>query len=187
VDGGRTRLRKPKKKKKHNKRAPFETPWREPKLFVIQVINADGSISKKELPIYDSLIENANATFDLLAQYLRTLNIKSAKEVLVIADGAPWIWDRTKPMLLQLGVKKSKIVEAIDFYHASENLWNTIKELKRITQNEKIQLFKQLKEALWNGNVDKILDKITALAKGRTFMINSSSFAAYFSPDDGIL
>jgi hypothetical protein len=176
VDGGRTRLRKPKKKKKHNKRAPFDTPWREPKLFVIQVINADGSISKKELPIYDSLIENANAIFDLLAQYLRTLNIKSAKEVLVIADGAPWIWDRAKSMLLQLGVKKSKIVEAIDFYHASENLWNTIKELKRITQNEKIQLFKQLKEALWNGNVDKILDKITALAKGRTFILNKLNY-----------
>lgn len=68
IDGGRTRLREEKPNKKPSKsyqakRATFDTPWREPKLFVIHILNKDGSIDKSELPIYDAVINDANRCF----------------------------------------------------------------------------------------------------------------------------
>ncbi len=109
VDGGRTRLREENPDKKPStsykgKRAKFDTPWREPKLFVIHILDKDGSISKTELPIYDAVINDANHCFDLVADYLKKLKIEKASEILFIADGADWIWNRAKSTLLNLGV-----------------------------------------------------------------------------------
>lgn len=176
VDGGKSRMREYKEKKANNKRKPFNTPWREPRLFVIQIINEDGSISKTDLPIYDTLQEKADKVFELLAEYLKALKIATAKEILFIADGATWIWERVKSMLLSLGVDEKKIVEAIDYYHASEHLCGIIKELKKITDKEKKDLFKTLKDDLWNGRLDSMLQKLTNLAKGRKFILDKLNY-----------
>lgn len=45
-----------------------------------------------------------------------------AQEVVLVADGATWIWDRL-PGLVPLGTKK---VEILDFYHAAENLQKAV-------------------------------------------------------------
>ena len=106
IDGGRTRMREinPDKKTSNTnkgKRDKFDTPWREPKLFVIHTLDKDGSISKNTLPIYDAIISGdgdkiaADCAFKLLGDYLKELKINKAKEVLFIADGADWIWRAT--------------------------------------------------------------------------------------------
>ncbi len=82
----------------------FETPWKEPKLFVITVIDQEGKIERTELPIYDATFGEAGL-FKLLREYLKVLNIKDVAEVQVIADGALWIWNNAKKMLLELGVR----------------------------------------------------------------------------------
>jgi hypothetical protein len=67
----------------------FETPWREPKLFVISIIDENGKIDRKELPIYDATFTE-ESLFELLGQYLKALNISQVKQVKFIADGALW-------------------------------------------------------------------------------------------------
>lgn len=185
IDGGRTRTRvknpnkKPSKAYK-GKREKFDTPWKEPKLFVIQVLEDDGSISKMELPIYDCLLDNANPCFDLLTEYLKELQIEKATEVLFIADGATWIWKRVKPMLLSLGVAEEKINEAVDFYHAVEHISEIINSLnkkrKKLSSKEKKALFKNLKSDLWNGKVNLVIQKISKLAKGRKKILNKLNY-----------
>jgi hypothetical protein len=183
IDGGRTRIRKNNPKKKGSKtykgkREKFDTPWREPKLFVIHILEKDGSTSKMELPIYDCLIKHASICFDLLKDYLKELQIEKASEIIFIADGAIWIWDRVKPMLISLGVDEEKLTEAVDYYHAVEHIAEIVKifRKKQISKKEKKALIKELKGDLYNGKVDQVIEKITRLAKGRKKILKNLDY-----------
>jgi len=77
MDGGRTRTRVYNEERKTNRNQKFDTPWREPKLFVITTIDEKGKINKQDLPIYDSSFGD-DETFELLAQYLKTLKIEGS-------------------------------------------------------------------------------------------------------------
>lgn len=176
VDGGRTRTRVNKKKGRKNKRPPFDTPWKEPKLFVVHVVNADGSMSAVDLPINDATMGAADACFGLLAEYLKALRIQEALEVLVIADGASWIWDRAKPMLRKLGVAAAKITEAVDYYHACQHLWEVIDKLVHLTKKKRKTLYKRLKKNLWQGEVKSICKEISKLANNRPAVTRSLAY-----------
>ena len=181
VDGGRTRLREENPNKKPSttykgKRAKFDTPWREPKLFVIHVLEKDGSISKTQLPIYDAIIRDADQCFDLLSGYLKKLKIEKAAHVLFIADGAEWIWNRAKATLIKLGVSENKIYEAIDYYHAVEHISEIISKLRKIDKQKKTAIFKELKNILWEGKLEQFISKVTDLAKGRKLILDKLNY-----------
>lgn len=90
IDGGRCRTRVYKEQTNDSKtHQKFDTPWREPKLFVITIIGEDGKIDKKELPIFDNAF-GETPMFELLKQYLKALNISQVKQVQCVADGALW-------------------------------------------------------------------------------------------------
>ena len=96
VDGGRTRMRQYTGTKNAAGNAKFLTPWMEPKMFVIEILDEEGNIERHELPIYGCLFGD-DELVDLLAQHLQGLEIQHAKQVQIVADGAPWIWNREKP------------------------------------------------------------------------------------------
>ena len=114
IDGGRCRTRQYKEELSSKGNPRFDTAWREPKMFVIQVIDEEGKNEKTSLPIYDSTFGD-DESFDLLEQYLSALQIQNCKEVQFIGDGAKWIWNRAKPMLVSLGVAPDKITETLDY------------------------------------------------------------------------
>ena len=167
VDGGRSRIREyTEQYNKGSNYSKYETPWHEPKLFVIHIIDEEGKIEKAELPIYDCVLDNCDVCFNLLEQYLKRLNIKEAKEVQFISDGAQWIWARVKPMLLKLKVKKEVITETVDYYHAVEHLSALIDTLPKSIKSQKGEkLFKQLKDFLWKGEITQILSVIKSTCK----------------------
>ncbi len=176
VDGGRTRTRLNKEKDENNTHPSFDTPWKEPKLFVIHTVNDDGSMCAADLPIYDATMGNADACFDLLAEYLKAMQIKQAREVLVIADGAPWIWDRARSMLKRLGVRVSKITETVDYYHACQHLWQVIDRLVHLKIQEQKTLYNRLKKDLWEGKVKPLCKKISRLANDRSYVTNGLNY-----------
>jgi hypothetical protein len=176
VDGGRTRTRVNKKKGKKNKRQPFDTPWKEPKLFVIHTVNTDGKMSAVDLPVNDATMGNADECFALLAEYLKALQIQDALEVLVIADGADWIWDRVKPMLRKLGVAAAKITEAVDYYHAGQHLKTVIDKLVHLKEKKRKTLYKRLKKDLWRGKVKSICREIAGLANDRAYVTRGLAY-----------
>jgi len=45
--------------------------------------------------------------------------VGSAEQIIVLGDGASWIWNRIAPMF-----PKHKTTEIVDFYHAGEYIWN---------------------------------------------------------------
>lgn len=42
-----------------------------------------------------------------------------AEEIIILGDGASWIWNRITPMF-----RKQQVTEVVDFYHASEYIWD---------------------------------------------------------------
>jgi len=55
------------------------------------------------------------------AAYLQAVKrgAEVAAEIIVLGDGASWIWNRITPMF-----PRPKVTEVLDFYHASEYIWN---------------------------------------------------------------
>jgi hypothetical protein len=125
VDGGRTRLRRDKKgRPKANGRRGYYGDWREPKLFTLYAIDDEGQrINTIKLPVTnDGTFGDVEGFMTLLEMYLVKLGVVHASQVLLVADGAPWIWQRIPALLKRLGLSAEQIIELIDFYHAAENL-----------------------------------------------------------------
>ncbi len=152
IDGGRTRIKKYTDIKDSKREQQFDTPWIEPKMFVITTYDEQGRISKETRPIYDSTFGDEEMV-ELLSQYLKVLEIEKAQSVQILADGALWIWNRIIPMLRELGVDKDKIIETLDYYHATEHL-NDLKDY--LENDEEDKIFTKLKESLWKGDISKM-------------------------------
>lgn len=183
IDGGRTRTKvytnsttedsckKPLNELENKRNQKFETPWREPKLFVISTIDEKGNINKERKPIYDCTFGD-DEVFDLLKGYLKNLEIDKAKNVQFLADGAPWIWNRVTSMLVDLEVKKKNIIETLDYYHAIEHL----NDMKIYMDKEKQGThFEPLKNALWQGD----FAEMTKLIKQSILGVKLEEFTPY--------
>ncbi|MEM7539267.1 MAG: hypothetical protein AAF639_44330, partial [Chloroflexota bacterium] len=92
-DGGRLRLREKKRGRKTEKgRSRYTGAWREPKLFIIYVVDENGRHCKSFAPFIDGTMKGPDALFTMLAGYLEKLDITEADKVLFVSDGAKWIW-----------------------------------------------------------------------------------------------
>lgn len=156
-DGGRGRTRLANGKMNDNGQACYDTPWREPKLFVIEVLDDTGRLSCDHLPIYGCRFGEADQ-LSLLREYLVKLQIDQAKEVQLVADGAPWIWNRIPVLLSDLGVADERVTQTLDYYHAAQHLYSLFERLPaRISNRQKKRMLRRCKEWLWQGKIDHIL------------------------------
>lgn len=159
TDGGRTRTRNYSEEFAQSGYEKYKTPWCEPKLFVIDVLDQSGKVDRKELPIYGCRFDKEDV-FELLESYLKKLKIDQAKEVQIIADGAPWIWNHLQPMLLNLNVKADRITQTLDYYHASGYVHQLVEQMpKRIKKRQRTCYLKQFKDWLWQGKSDLIVQQ----------------------------
>ncbi len=183
VDGGKTRTRitnknKPVDQDSKNKRERFDTPWREPKMFVIHVLEKDGSSSKKQLPIYDGLIAKPDPLFGLLFCYLKQMQIEKAQQIIFVSDGAHWIWPRVNSLFQQLKVESGKVYQVIDYYHAVQHVYSILRvfDSKQLDFKQKQFWTKELKSDLYYGRIPDLIQKATDLANGRKRILNEIEY-----------
>jgi hypothetical protein len=181
IDGGRTRMREYDGKTNERGNATFDTPWREPKMFVIDVMDDEGNIERTCLPIYGCVFGD-DELVDLLASHLKGLDISQAKQVQVAADGAPWIWNRISPMLISLGVDKEKIVELVDYFHAAQYVHKIVQGLPKKFASQSAKILKEFKERLWQGNIQPIVEKCRKMFAKPGKEINQ--YIGYLSKND---
>jgi len=168
LDGGRTRTRKYEGKTNEKGNAIYETPWCEPKMLVINVIDEKGEIDKKHLPIYGTRFSEEDI-LSLLKEYLSALKINKASQVQILADGAKWIWNNVRPILIDLGVAPGKIIETLDYCHAVSYVHKLVDKLpSKYSEKEKSELKIEFKDKLWNGKSDEIVKKCRNLFKRKS-------------------
>jgi hypothetical protein len=166
TDGGRIRTRKNKRGNKTKKgRTRYRTDWREPKLILIYVINADGEKDRKIPPIMDASLGGPDATFAMLLYYLKKLGVATADKLLFVSDGAKWIWERIAGLISNLGIKAAQCSLVLDFYHAVEHLTSIASRKKWKKQKAKKWVSKQRKRLL-KGKRNIFMEEIERLCHG---------------------
>ena len=189
ADGGRIRLREKKRGKKTAKGGNrFRGAWREPKLFIIYGVDAEGKLERSFMPIIDALIRGPDAMFKLLHAYLSQLNLTQADQVLFIADGAPWIWNRVPGLIKRLGLAPDQVHELIDFYHAVEHLGKVAALRKNWSAKQRKSWVRKHRKLLLKGHVEKVISAVKSICRGRNssairtqrdYFVKNSSRMAY--------
>jgi hypothetical protein len=167
LDGGRVRTRRRRRGRKTvTGRHGFSTPWREPRLLVIDILDDQGQPDRLRLPLYDGLIGDAEAVWALLIGYLRLLGAAYADVVEFIADGAEWIWHRVERLSRLAEIPAAKLVEVLDFYHASQYLSETLATCHHMPKAQRQALYKRLRHALryQTEGVEVVQEALRALA-----------------------
>jgi hypothetical protein len=170
LDGGRVRLRRTHRGRMTAKgRHGFSTPWREPRLLVIDILDEQGRPDRLRLPLYDGLIGDAEAVWALLIGYVRLLGAAYADVVEFIADGAEWIWHRVERLSRLAEIPAAKLVEVLDFYHASQYLYETLATCRHMPKAQRQALYKRLRHALRHkaDGVEVVMEELRALATTR--------------------
>ncbi len=168
MDGGRIRLREKKRGQKTAKgRSRYKGAWREPKLFIIYVLDAEGKMERSFMPVMDANIRGPDALFALLRSYLEQLGISAADRVLFVADGARWIWNRIGALVHGLGLKSEQVYELIDFYHAVEHLGKVAGFRKSWTARQRKFWIRKHRRLLRQGQVEKVIDAVKEICRGR--------------------
>lgn len=108
-------------------------------------------IKTSDIPITnDGTYEGYQGFLEILEMYLFRLGISQAKQVLLIADGAEWIWKHIPPLLKKLECPH-ETYHLLDFYHAAEHL-QTFADAAFNTDNERQSWFKKARSSLRKGH-----------------------------------
>ena len=167
TDGGRLRIRKDRKARTKKGRKRYSTRWREPKLLMIYTVKRHGKqtrIDKSFVPVIDGTLNGPDALFKLLRCYLEQLKVSEADKVLVVADGARWIWKRAASLLRSLKVAPEKIHQAVDFYHAMQHLGSAADLARCFNDKQKKKWLKTQSKRLLSGETEKVVAELEELA-----------------------
>ena len=167
-DGGRIRLRESKRGPKTTKgRRRYTGAWREPKVLIVYVVDAEGKREASFAPFIDATLKGPDAVFALLRSYLQRLEITQADQVLFIADGAPWIWKRVPLLVQALGLAVEQVHELLDFYHAVQHLGQVAALRKDWSAKARARWRTQQRRCLLQGQVEQVIAAVQALCRGR--------------------
>lgn len=168
MDGGRIRLREKKRGPKTEKgRTRYKGAWREPKLLIIYIVDAHGKIDRSFPSVIDGCIKGPDALFQLLKGYLESLGIQKADQILFIADGAHWIWNRIPALTRSLGLSPDQVYELIDFYHAVEHLGKVAALRKNWSAKERKAWIRKQRHLLSKGDAAAVVEAVQAVCRGR--------------------
>jgi hypothetical protein len=167
-DGGRLRLREPKRGAKTTKgRQRYTGAWREPKVLIVYVVDAEGKRESSFAPVIDATLQGPDAVFALLRTYLQRLAITQADQVLFIADGAPWIWKRVPLLIHALGLTTAQVYELLDFYHAVQRLGQVAALRTDWSAKARTRWRTQQRRLLLRGEVAQVIAAVRDLCRGR--------------------
>jgi len=178
ADGGRIRLREKKRGPKTKKgRTRYKGAWREPKLFIVYVVDAEGKKMKTCAPLIDGTLSGPDVLFSLLLSYLRQLNIQASDVLLFVSDGAKWIWNRVSTLVKALDLKDNQLFELIDFFHAAQHLHTASKLRKDWKPSQRQRWVTIQRKRLLQGEVEQVITAIGKLCRGR----NSKSIRTHLN------
>jgi len=161
IDGGRTRTRKNHSGRRTKKgRHRFETNWREPKLLVIYTVDENGKREADTEQVIETGLKGPEQISELAAFHLHRLGAADAEEVVFLADGAEWIWDRVPMIAKQSGLKHW--MAGVDFCHVMGYVGKAVKATCPEKTDRKTHA-KKIRKALLAGMTEKALAILKSL------------------------
>jgi hypothetical protein len=169
VDGGRLRVRRDKAGARTAKgRRRYHTDWREPLLLHIYVLGPDGRLDRTFTPLIDGTLGGPDALFDMLRLYLPLFNALQPARILLVADGAPWIWKRFTALIEEQALAgQHPVVQLIDFYHAVQHLGAFAEACTHWPQARRTRWRNHARQLLRAGKIDALLDEMKTLLNCR--------------------
>lgn len=169
TDGGKLKVRVGGKRGRRNKktgRRRYRTKWVEPRVLAIHVIDEKGRKTRHEVGVLDATIAKADAVFRMLIGYLKLLGAHEAAHIVIVADGALWIWDRVDELIEEVGIAPDRVSQVVDYYHATERLAKVADLRLSWKKGERERWLKRVITKLWKGDIDAVLDECRALCRG---------------------
>jgi hypothetical protein len=146
MDGGRVQTRE--------KQGETGSRWREDKVCAItSYVPGDGTKEHPPSPLvttYVATMEKAEAFGRLLHVEAERRGLRRAQTVLTMGDGGNWI----DPLSEREHLHDQRIV---DYYHAAEHLYDAARAALGKDTPEAMTLAEQLKDHLWDGEMDQVI------------------------------
>ena len=152
---------------------PVERSWNEMKVGVVAPLGpateADPESGRERLAVGR---QSACAGFEAAAEFWyrvyaeacrRGLGLPGLALVVLVGDGADWIWRYGRQFLALKGVE---LVEIVDLYHAVEHLWTVARAAFGTSSPGAAAWVEPLKRALLTEGVGPVLAALEALAPG---------------------
>ncbi|HHD63893.1 MAG TPA: hypothetical protein ENK96_05935 [Desulfobulbaceae bacterium] len=177
VDGGRIRERRIKrgKRKKGLKRQGYSTEWFEPRLLIINQFDETGQKIKSVNPILDGSCGSMDDFFQLLKDYLCSINIEESSEIIFCADGGNGLWPRIDALISDLNLSNARRI--LDYTHAKQNMSivkKLISDALKLTDKASRKLAKQIRELLWQGDIHRITELVRKKLSGKKKALNAA-------------
>lgn len=167
VDGGRVNTRRRVAgRPRRGGRKHFQTEWREPKVLTIYVLGSDGRRDRSVLPVIDGTLGDADAVFELLAYHLLRLGASGAKELVLIGDGAKWIWNRSQSLRERLGLPPDAFREVVDYFHVVERLGQIATAQTSWSDQARVAWLKSMKDRVKTGRIEEIERMVRGITTG---------------------
>jgi hypothetical protein len=159
VDGGRARTREyaPQGRRTKSGRRRFQTPWREPKLLIIYVLDDRGRMNPSFPAFIDGTMEGPDALMELLAMHLHRLGASQAREGVILGDGADWIWARAPWVMEKAGLSALLWQCVVDFYHVMEHVSAALEAVFGKVPAVKQRQRGRLKKMLKRGEIEEVI------------------------------
>ena len=153
--------------------APIEKEWKEAKL--VSWYRAGERYGSSELCALDTHyyidLEKAATFGDLLWATALEHQVDLAEEVVFVCDGAAWIWKLVTHNF-------PNAIQIVDWFHACQYLY-PVAEALFDSQEQREEWVATMKALLWDGHVEKVIDKSQALLK--TVGVPAQKLITYYS------
>jgi hypothetical protein len=161
-DGGRVKA-----KKRHSRSKRFTSEWREPKLFIIYVLDENGRQDTSVAPWIEATLEGPDALAELVAMRLTQLGADEAESLTFVSDGAPWIWDRLDRIVKLAGIPKAVPVhQVLDCCHAIHHVHLGVKALE-YDSSEAQSLYRAYRKQIRDGQWQAVVAELGVRAEQR--------------------
>jgi hypothetical protein len=172
IDGGRSRTRLENGELSEQENPTFKRDWREVKVVVIQVLDENGDVERKEnLPLYDITVGGIEKAMKKLGETLVLLNVKAARGVQFISDGATCFWNNIEAVFAFAEVPQNKITYTLDYYHAVEHLSALLNLVTVLNEKERKKWFVELKQRLWEGQIQELIKEVKLFCQKKMIKI----------------
>jgi hypothetical protein len=167
IDAGKSRLRRVTRKQKgqgknKKQRRRYKTDWRDIKLLILYEIDAKGAQVRTSRPWIDGTFGGPDEVMELLAMHLHRLGAAQAEEVVFLADGAPWIWERLEWVAQRVGLRRERWQFVLDFWHAAQHVGLALGQVP-IAAKERQRLYRKLRKWLKGGKAWEMTQELRRL------------------------